>query len=94
MLAMVEELWPSAQLICAGKEIPAELRAFLRNYTGNALSVLVKTPENRQLLSELAPFTREYPIPEQGMQYYLCTNGACRTPTGSLSEIEAQLETL
>ena len=94
MLAMVEELWPSAQLICAGKEIPAELRAFLRNYTGNTLSVLVKTPENQQLLSELAPFTREYPIPEQGMQYYLCTNGACRTPTGSLSEIEAQLETL
>ena len=94
MLAMVEELWPSAQLICAGKEIPAELRAFLRNYTGNTLSVLIKTPENRQMLSELAPFTREYPIPEQGMQYYLCTNGACRTPTGSLSEIEAQLEAL
>ena len=94
MLAMVEELWPSAQLICAGKEIPAELRAFLRNYTGNALRVLVKTPENRHRLSELAPFTREYPIPEQGTQYYLCTNGACRTPTGSLSEIQAQLETL
>ncbi len=94
LLAMLEELWPSAQLICTGKEIPAELWELFRKHTGKALSVLVKTSENKQQLSELAPFTADYPIPEQGVQYYLCTNGTCRAPTGSLAEIQAQLEML
>jgi len=94
LLAMLEELWPSAQLICAGKEMPKELETLLRENWGGSLSVLVKTPENRQQLSALAPFTAEYPIPESGTQYYLCTNGACQMPTDSLDDIKAQLKTL
>lgn len=30
MLAVLEELWPSAELVAAAQEIPEELRAFLR----------------------------------------------------------------
>ena len=91
---MLEELWPSAQLICAGKEMPKELETLLRENWGGSLSVLVKTPENGQQLSALAPFTAEYLIPESGTQYYLCTNGACQMPTDSLDDIKVQLKTL
>ena len=94
MLTFLEELWPSAELVCAGQEAPVELRQFLGTYTGAPLSVLVKVPQTRQALSELAPFTVEYPIPGQGTQYYLCTGGACMRPTEDLAELKARLESL
>lgn len=87
MLALLEELWPSAELICTAKEIPAELTDLLRQNVHPALSVLVKTPDNQERLTALAPFTAEYPIPDHGAQYYLCKNGTCIRPTGSLSEL-------
>lgn len=46
------------------------------------LTVLVKTPETAKPLEELAPFTEAYPIPETGVRYYLCRNGACARPGG------------
>lgn len=92
MLSLLEELWPSAELVCTGKEVPAELTALLRKDSRPALSVLVKTPENQATLSVLAPFTAGYPIPNQGAQYYLCKNGACTRPTCSIADLESLLQ--
>jgi len=92
MLAFLEELWPSAELICAAKDIPSELIDFLRQESFPALTVLVKTPENQTALSQVASFTTEYPIPVQGAQYYLCKNNACSKPTDKLSEIKSLLQ--
>lgn len=92
MLSLLEELWPSAELVCTGKEVPAELTALLRKDSRPALSVLVKTPENQETLSVLAPFTAGYPIPDQGAQYYLCKNGACTRPTCSIADLESLLQ--
>ena len=91
MLSLLEELWPSAELVCTGKEVPAELTALLRQEARPALSVLVKTPENQEALSTLAPFTAAYPIPNQGARYYLCRNGACARPTDSISGVKLLL---
>ena len=91
MLSLLEELWPSAELVCTGKEVPAELTALLRQEARPELSVLVKTPENQKALSTLAPFTAAYPIPNQGARYYLCRNGACARPTDSISGVKLLL---
>lgn len=87
MLALLEELWPTAELVCAGKEISSELLALLREKSHPALSVLMKTPENQAALSALAPFTTAYPIPDRGVQYFLCQNGICFSPVDSLFKL-------
>lgn len=88
MLVFLEELWPSAELVVAAQEIPEELRAFLREKPHPGLTVLVKTPENAGALA-VAPFTKDYPVPEQGVRYYLCQNGACAQPVYRISELKA-----
>lgn len=88
MLAFLEELWPSAELVVTAQEFPVELPAFLRETFPPGLTVLVKTPESAELLASLAPFTKSYPIPEQGAQYYLCRGGACTQPVDSLAKLE------
>ena len=92
LLAMLEELWPTAELVCAAQELPAELPAFLRRVPWTNLTVLVKTPENEQLLAEIAPFTAAFPIPVTGARYYLCRDGACQAPADSLDALERQME--
>lgn len=92
MLAFLEELWPSAELVVTAREVPWELGAFLRETSRPELAVLVKTPENAAALAALAPFTEDYPISEQGEQYYLCRGGACAQPVDSIPAVRALLE--
>lgn len=92
MLVFLEELWPSAELVCAARTMPEELAAFLREASRPELTVLVKTPETAKPLEELAPFTEAYPIPETGVRYYLCRNGACARPVDSISEVRRLLK--
>ena len=84
MLACLEELWPTAELVIT----PEELRGFLREAPRLGLTVLVKTQENAGTLAALAPFTKDYPIPAQGAQYYLCQGGACAQPVDSIPELK------
>ncbi|MBQ1742830.1 MAG: thioredoxin domain-containing protein [Oscillospiraceae bacterium] len=92
LLAMLEELWPTAELVCAARELPAELPAFLRRELCLNLTVLLKTPENAQQLAQIAPFTEAYPIPPTGVKYYLCRGGTCQSPADSLEALERQIE--
>ena len=87
MLAMLETLWPTAELVCTGANAPSELPAFLREQVRPELTVLVKTPDNQDILSALAPLTKDYPIPNDGVRYYLCRNGACSAPVESISKL-------
>ena len=91
MLALLEELWPTTELICAGEDMPEALFDLIHRESRPALSVLAKTSENQEMLKTLAPFTADYPIPQQGIQYYLCRNGACTQPVDSISQLETLL---
>lgn len=92
LLALLEELWPTAELICTAREHPAELSGFLRRKPRPNLTVLVKTPETEQKLAKIAPFTAEYPLPTTGTRYYLCRDGACQSPADSITALEKQME--
>ena len=89
MLAFLEELWPTAELVVTAQETPNELQTFLRETFRPGLTVLVKTPESADELTALAPLTKDYPVPERGARYYLCRDGACTQPVDGISELEA-----
>lgn len=85
MLALLEALWPTGELVCAARAVPEELKNFLREEPRPELTVLVKTLETAGELERLALFTADYPIPEQGVRYYLCQNGACAQPVDRIA---------
>ncbi|NLL45275.1 MAG: thioredoxin domain-containing protein [Clostridiales bacterium] len=94
LLALTSSLYQSSELICAssGRDAPEELIEFLRKRSYPNLTTLVKTAENEPILSEILPFSAEYPIPENGSLYYLCRNRSCSSPTESIKELESQLK--
>ena len=91
MLAFLDELWPTAELVVTAQKQLEELRTFLQREPHLGLTVLVKTPESADTLAALAPFTKNYPIPARGARYYLCRGGACAQPVDSIPELETVL---
>ena len=88
VLALMGALYPHRELVRATSDgLPDELKNYLKSHPADDLQVLLKTKENAETLAECAPFTKDYPIPEQGSMYYLCENGACKAPVPELSQL-------
>ena len=94
LLTIMDVLYPTKELICtlssavAGEErrkLLAQLGYLEETVPG--LAVLVKTEENGQELCKLVPYTRDYPMPETGAQFYLCVGSECRQPTAEFGEV-------
>lgn len=85
LLALEEALHPPKDLICTlSGAMPPNLRHVLQ---GLPLNALIKTAENADALTKIAPFTSNYPIPASGEAYYLCQNGACAAPVDNLEAL-------
>lgn len=93
LYAMCDVLYPSEELVCvsAESEPPEEMGAFLRESRATGLTVLYKTKENSRKLGEIAPFTAEYSIPQQGTAYYVCKGNQCFAPQKDLEEVKRLL---
>jgi uncharacterized protein YyaL (SSP411 family) len=89
VLAMMEALYPHRELVCctAGR-VPEELMVYLKDHPADNLQILLKTPDNADKIAEHAPFTADYPIPEQGTMYYLCEDGACKAPVSDFAKLK------
>ena len=87
LLAMMRSLFPHRELICCGETDGGALQTYLKQHPANALAILWKTKENALQLDKLAPFTSAYGVPEQGTQWYLCTNGTCDLPVSSFDAL-------
>ena len=89
VLAMMGALYPHRELVCATSDgLPGEFTAYFREHPADDLHVLLKTKENAETLAECAPFTKDYPIPEQGSMFYLCEGGACKAPVSEFSKLK------
>lgn len=89
VLAMMGALYLHRELVCASSDgMPGELAEYLKEHPADDLHVLLKTKENAETLAECAPFTKDYPIPEQGSMYYLCEGGACKAPVSEFSKLK------
>ena len=70
-------------------EIPAKIKLrdkdleYLKKTPARSLSILIRNPSGEEILNEVASFTAEYDIPEDGTRWYLCENGACQLPSDS-----------
>ena len=81
VLAMIDALYPHRELVCAAKAgLPGELENYWKKHPADNLQILLLTENNKKALAQCAPFTRDYPIPEEGAVYYLCENGVCKAP--------------
>lgn len=90
ILAIMAFLYPHRELICTGRTLPEQLREYLQKYPADEISIIYKSEQNASLLAELAPFTADYPI-EQATLYYLCENGACRTPVDDFEQLPLEM---
>ncbi len=88
LLAMADAVYPHKELVCAVRgRISEGLRMQLAELAAGGMSILVKTEDNKEELAECAPFTAEYPIPQEGEMYYMCEDGACRAPVKTLQQL-------
>ena len=94
LLVMMDVLYPTKELVCVlspsyGGEGRMRLLARLLYLaqTTPGLSVTVKTEDNAQALGELAPYTRDYPLPGKGAMFYLCSGSNCMPPVTELGAI-------
>lgn len=99
LLTMMNVLYPAKELVCTispscAKKEYENLKAQLGylSMTVPGLAVVVKTQENEKELSELAPYTGEYPLPASGMQFYLCSGSKCMPPVPELSQLMEHLK--
>ena len=99
LLAMAEAVYPHRELVCTvGKDVmdgqEGKMVKLLDGRMGElvrlaiqGVAVLVKTKENAEELAECAPFTKEYPLPQEGNMYYLCEDGVCREPVREIERL-------
>lgn len=90
LLAFLEVLYPTKELICVSREekIPIALEKYKKENLPVNTRILFKSEERKELLKEVAPFTENYMIPETGEMYYLCQNGTCRAPETELKKLK------
>ena len=87
LLTMMNVLYPSKELVCTISPAvrDTEQKTLLNRLaylseTVPGLAVVVKTADNEMELAKLAPYTRDYLVPEDGMLFYLCSGSRCLPP--------------
>lgn len=94
LLTMMNVLYPSRELVCTvspdesgeALSILARRLAYLAE-TVPGLTVVVKTADNETELTKLALYIGNYPLPEAGSLFYLCSGSRCMPPVKSLEEL-------
>ncbi len=95
LLALQSILYPAAEIVCAAAE-GEHLKGLeeLQKEIKPNISVILKTPDNEKILSETVPYTRNYPIPSEGIKYYVCCGGSCMQPADSIGDLKNALENM
>lgn len=92
---ILQSLSPSMQLICVAssadyKKIVSEL---LHEFFPYGLTVLFLSPQDKPFIEELCPFVKDYPLPENGIFFYLCENNSCLSPFSDVSALREHIKT-
>ncbi len=93
LLALLAMVYPAQLLICAvtGEEEKTPLALRLGSFAHPQAAILAKSTQDQEMLKRLAPFTSVYPVPRQGVVYYLCRNLQCDKPTVDFEIIRHKL---
>jgi uncharacterized protein YyaL (SSP411 family) len=90
LIALSQVVYPSRELvICldSQEQLPKVMAILQQRFIPNTV-VLIKTPENQDRLSKLAPFTESYELAGESARFYICQNHSCSAPFSDLTELE------
>lgn len=91
--ALLQVVYPAQELVCvlANEEEKAPLALKLGSFAHPQASVLAVSARDQERIARLAPFAAGYPIPQQGVAYYLCQNRQCDRPSDDFETIRQKL---
>lgn len=94
LLALMEALFDSRELIVCGEEADtlAAFQRWLFERDRFNLHVLHKTATNGDELAMAAPLITDYPLPDDGLTWYLCQQQQCAPPVHELSALREMLD--
>lgn len=89
LYAISQVLYTEKQLVCAveGSQVPQEFLDTFRAPVFENIRIIVKTETNAELLSQICPFTADYPIEADRAAFYLCQDKVCSPPVYSLRDL-------
>ena len=90
LLALMNVLYTTHELICLS---PSQLDLDeIRKITAMKpdISVLVINKENHGNIQVIAPFTKNYSLPDQGAVFYLCSVNTCSAPVTDVDKLKFQ----
>ncbi|MEX1063117.1 MAG: thioredoxin domain-containing protein [Balneolaceae bacterium] len=93
MQALMFATKPSAEIVISGQAedpVVQEMIRTLRHNMKMPFVLLLKNKENSLKLSELAPFTRDFPV-ETAPSVYVCHQFKCEAPVQSVSALKEML---
>ena len=94
LMAFIQALYPAREIVCVlpdAEEIPA-VQSVLNAVFLPQTTVLVKTEQNSEALAQVAPFTKEYDLQEQGTScFYICQGSTCSAAFSGLDRLKNRL---
>lgn len=97
LMTMMDVLYPVKELVCTIRESDEIVRMETLRKLGylamtvHGLVVVVKTDGNVRELEKLAPYTGNYQINGEEVQFYLCSGNQCMPPVGDLKQLRDEL---
>jgi uncharacterized protein YyaL (SSP411 family) len=88
LMALMLKVYPAEEIVCVVEDKQHEFEAvsvFSKGFYPQT-NIIIKTPENVDLLEKIAPFIKEYPL-KNLPSYYVCENQTCSAPVHSLNEV-------
>ncbi|MBE5966265.1 MAG: thioredoxin domain-containing protein [Lachnospiraceae bacterium] len=99
LIAFLGVLYPGKEIVCVAAEDTgkkggsqdsdakinvSELTGYLSEHFEPNTVVLMKTEKNANALKEIAAYTKDYRMINDGVTYYLCENHSCHAPVNEL----------
>jgi uncharacterized protein YyaL (SSP411 family) len=93
LLALLQQSFPSQELLCImpDDESAGLLSLEWGQHFQPQTSIITKTPQQAELLAQIAPYTASYPAAEKPT-FYLCKNYSCAAPVHDFAEVISRLE--
>lgn len=88
LLSFIDILYSSKELVYISKEIGNQKIANLvHSIEGHNIDIIAKTELNKNELEINVKYVKDFSIPEDGEQFYLCENGTCNRPVSRLEDL-------
>ena len=84
-----QDLFEEGKLICTMPDAENLSTDTLCRLWDLQMDVVLKTRKTEETLHKVSPYLKNYEIPEEGSDFYLCRNHVCYSPVHSLDALES-----